>query len=72
MHLLMPELLALEGASKGPFLNLIPKELFKIGCNILEDLLNIQLCPFAYVRVQNKTYEDEVTFRGKNIPLKCF
>ena len=32
---------------------------------------NIQLWTFAYVRLLNKPYENEVTFRGQNIPLKC-
>ena len=35
------------------------------------DAQYIQLCPLAYVWLLNKPYENEVTLRGKNIPLKC-
>ena len=31
----------------------------------------IQLWSFAYVRLLNKPYENEVPLRGQNIPLKC-
>ena len=33
--------------------------------------LYVQLWTFAYVRLLNKTYENEVTLRGQKIHLKC-
>ena len=35
------------------------------------DFPYVQLWTFAYVRLLNKPYENEVTFRGQNPPLKC-
>ena len=32
---------------------------------------NIQLLTFAYARLLNRPYENEVILRGQNIPLKC-
>ena len=34
-------------------------------------LANIQLWTFAYVRLLNKPYENEVALREQKIPLKC-
>ena len=34
-------------------------------------MYQIQLWPYAYVWLLNKPYENEVTLRGQNIPLKC-
>ena len=35
-----------------------------LGCNI-------QSWTFAYIRLLNKPYENEVTLTGQNPPLKC-
>ena len=34
--------------------------------------LQLQPSNFAYVRLLNKPYENEVTLTGQNLPLKCF
>ena len=31
----------------------------------------LQLWTFAYVRLLNKPYENQVTLTGQNLPLKC-
>ena len=43
----------------------------QIVVSLVEAYLHIQLLTSDYKRLLNKPYENEVTLRGQNPPLKC-
>ena len=69
--LLLPLLLLQEGVMMA--LQSARKRLLKKKNKSLEQWFKfyIQLLNFAYKRLPNKAYENEVTMRGQNLPLNC-